>query len=277
MKLTKREKIMLSILGILAIFAVSYFFLFKPKIDEITLLINEAATYSAKIQQIKNELTDANGIDNEYAKLDKSTAEKTVAFYPVILQDKLIVVVNDIINRTSIKSNSISFSDITIRTVRSGTDEEEVVFPAKQLVDQYFGISSPVKGKNLTDKAKTAEINEKSQDGSQEPVDLVGCISVKIEYGGNYKQITDFINAVENLKRNVLLSDMEMEMDQNGLLKGTLILDFYSLPKIHEQDQEYFKWTFNGSYGTDNPFRPFPGYTDPSNKVDSQPDAGIIK
>jgi type IV pilus assembly protein PilO len=59
---------------------------------------------------------------------------------------------------------------------------------------------------------------------------------------------------------------MSRATDSNTLT-GNIILHFYSFPKLHQQDEDYYKWDIENDYGKDNPFasQPAGSSTAPAN------------
>ena len=79
-------------------------------------------------------------------------------------------------------------------------------------------------------------------------------IKVTLNYRGSYDNLTSLINNIENHEKKIVLSNLTMNLDGGGEVSGTLSLDFYSVPKIDKEDEDYFKWNISNQYGKSNPF-----------------------
>ena len=135
MKLNPREKIMLIALAILIVLAGSYFLLIKPELDQIDLLKIEKDELEIKIDEINKELSMGSKIDADIMELDILVEEMTKDFYPEILKDKIIVLLDDLVNKTNIENDSVVFSKIMIQAIKlnSITDGSSISYPLNDL------------------------------------------------------------------------------------------------------------------------------------------------
>lgn len=97
-------------------------------------------------------------------------------------------------------------------------------------------------------------------------------MTATISYKGKYKDLITFLEHIETYEKKILINNISISKskknntDEDGIvteensITGSIALDFYSVPKIHEQDEEYLKWDFDNGYGKGNPFVPFSGY-----------------
>jgi type IV pilus assembly protein PilO len=269
-KLTKREKIMLTILGLLIIIGGYYKFILSSQLEKVNQLEEEVAKKRAEVERIKIEISPNSHVHKDFKIINAKVKESTKHLFPVINQEKIIVILDDLLEKANLQVPSISFSEIDINEVDvKKPQEKDKDFLIKNLVEEY---KSNIKEKKL--KANNEENEDLQEDKEENQIEKM---TVTINYKGKYKNIIDFITKLEEYDKKIIVNnisisaksgennDEELVIDEKNEVKGSISLDFYSLPKIHEQDEEYFKWDFDNGYGKDDPFVPYAGYTEYSN------------
>lgn len=253
MKLTKREKAMLALLGmIILVFLISNY-IYKPQAASISALKEKLAAERLNLQRLKVEISPDNQAYKEYKILNQKIYDSTLAYFPEIKQDKFIVILDDMIKASELKVNSISFSVATDK----GFEEEEVLAEAdqktilQQLMEVYF------KKKPSMEEAASEDNNTGSEKTLEGEVDR---ISITLTFNGSYKNITDFIREIENYEKKIIIDSINIVRDKNGILNGNIKLDFFAVPKLHQQDQKFYEWRLTDIYGKENPFVAFDSY-----------------
>ncbi|MGB7606080.1 MAG: hypothetical protein WBL93_11465 [Lutisporaceae bacterium] len=111
MKLTNREKIMLKLLVLCAFLALIYFAIIKPQLVYLGRLEKQAMEYSEIIGSVKLKANIENPVYKEYKILNAKTHDLLERYYPSIIQEKIILMLDEKIKATGIKINTIAFSE----------------------------------------------------------------------------------------------------------------------------------------------------------------------
>jgi type IV pilus assembly protein PilO len=247
MKLTIREKIMLAILGFAVVIAAEVYFLFMPQLDKIKALKQEQIKTIIEVQRVRSEIALLDKLQKDCDALFIKVNENTTRFYPEILQDKIIVILDDLFKTSELKANSTSFAVTAIAPLEATKADALKSFLFKELVDQY----KKLVGESITSKAdNAAETKTEIPAG----IDSVESMAVTAQYTGSYERLVQFIKSLEALNRNIVITGLTMQADNDGALTGSLQMIFYALPKINEQDKEYYHWPYVNEYGKTNPF-----------------------
>ncbi len=251
MKITAREKILLWVLCITALFALSYFFLIKPQLARIEALAMQQATLRVEVEKVNAELAPGNKLDADLKAIDAKIEDKTKRFYPEILQDRIVVILNDLINKSQLKQDTIGFNRLTIASVRINAPAEIKDYPVRDIAEQY---KNPAAGQS--DSAAPAQSTNAGTAQQQEAGDVnkVESLSATLKFEGTYEQMMNLIKMIEALDRTVVVNNLLADVNEQDLLTGSIQIDFYALPKVHDQDKQYFEWPFNNPYGRMNPF-----------------------
>ncbi|SHH46262.1 hypothetical protein [Tepidibacter thalassicus] len=260
MKLTKREKVMLIILGGLIIIWGYYKLILNPKLEKLNQLEREVIEERTNVEKIKIEISPNSPVYKEFKIINDKVSRSTKYLFPVINQEKIIVILDDLLAKSKLDATSISFSEIGVNEVDvKKSEEKNKGFLIKNLVEEYKGNRKKEISQTNNDKDKNLEEKDKNE---------LEKMTVTINYKCKYKNIIDFISKLEGYDKKIIINNISIssvnksEENNENEVKGSISLDFYSLPKIHKQDEEYLKWDFNSGYGKNDPFVPYAGYSE---------------
>ena len=90
---------------------------------------------------------------------------------------------------------------------------------------------------NLTTSTATAEV-----------------MSVSISFSGDYENVKAFIDAIQNWNYNLVITNLALSPLTERSVLGSFTLEFYAIPKLDGQDQDYLEWTLENIYGKEIPF-----------------------
>ena len=254
MKLNPREKIMLIALAILIVLAGSYFLLIKPELDQIDLLKIEKDELEIKIDEINKELSMGSKIDADIMELDILVEEMTKDFYPEILKDKIIVLLDDLVNKTNIENDSVVFSKIMIQAIKlnSITDGSSISYPLNDLANEYLAMHPLEEVEEVVTEESIGPVIDTSGISIDEK--KIKSMSIKFQLNGTYEQLTSFIKEIEALERSVVITDLVVVKGEEEQLLSNMDVIFYAIPKMYEQDEEYYEWEYENEYGKVDPF-----------------------
>lgn len=252
MKLSKREKILVILLAFFLIGVAYYQFVFikqKTKVDELNTQKEElSTTYDNMVIQVNSMEKNKTNI-----KIYRdSIGSKSMLLYPQLYQDKIILEINKLLDEAKIKG-SLSFSEVAVSTVEQyfiaeEGQGEEVGIPSLQGPADVINALNTEKDKNNSEESK----KETSKEGVKNL--LVEQMKVSLSFSGTYSNTTKFIKLVSDYARLVAVPTISLSASGEDSVSGTLDLEFYSIPKVSDEDMEYLKWTLNNPYGKANPF-----------------------
>lgn len=246
MKLTKREKILIGILGTAMVVTSAYNFLLKPRMEKATALEEEVNTYQIKINQIAKELETDKEIQEKYKILNAQISESTKPYFPSLIQEQFILLLDEILEETNIQGQILNFSDPESDTFEERHEEIEGKNDLlTDLVKQYK------EGVATLKEEKNPKKEEKPQ--HEKPI-RVEKMAVNMHFEGGYQEIIHFMDKVESLNRAIYIKNLNLYQQPQKGLAGNMILEFYAIPKINDQDQEFLTWPLENIYGKNNPF-----------------------
>lgn len=284
MKMTKKEKYLIGILGTVLITVGYYQFVYKAQIEKLDALKNEQAEKEA---DYNNKMATIRTIDERNGKikgLGQLISEQSGIFYPEIIQENLILEIDKLLADSGL-NGSFSFTEKTVGLVELMTDGINPVYSTTfdSIVDEYNNTfkeeiaaaesNTEVEGEVSTevnagtDEIVTEEIqpevegNENSEevynnDNTIGNYDATAeQIKVSLNFTGSYLSLKEFIRLVNNNERKIVITNISLSGQGEGEnITGSMNLEFYGIPKLGNVDSEYYDWLLENSYGKSYPF-----------------------
>jgi type IV pilus assembly protein PilO len=259
MKLSKREKALVSILLLAAIVYFGYQFVPFEKIFKLSALEDEYSqkkstydtmsrniivktTYEKKVQELTTEINNINMLTD-------------------LNQEQIIVFLNKYLANNNIDANSINFTDIVVNAV--DTSEQKVDSRKKSsfesMMDNINPSSTVVGNITETDSQTQADSKDKQQDASKttdKEESTVDTISVNVSFESSYSDMIKFIDAIQNNPIDIAITNINTLSDDGNSIQGAMTLNFYSVPKLDgfvEQNKDWV-WEDIMQSGKINPF-----------------------
>jgi type IV pilus assembly protein PilO len=251
MKLTNREKKLLTFLAILLFGFVYYQFVYTPQAERITQKSNELAVLNKKANILKEQVISDKALEEKYKVINSKDLLASARFFPFMMQEKIITILDDMINETGLKVSSISFSKPEIGEIQNERNiEEQPSTLLSETVGAYFGENSTI--------ATSTEIYNTNTSEEKPKIEKM---NATINFEGSYDQLTDFIKEIEDFDKKILIESISLagEKERGEDVLGNMILNFYAIPKM-QIEEEYFKWEYEAEYGKNNLFIPIDGY-----------------
>lgn len=256
---------MLIVLGLMLIIGGYYKFILSPQLTKLDNMKQEVIDKKAEVERVKLEISEKSPVHKNFKIINAKIKSMTKPLFPSINQEKIIVILDDMLEKSNLEGNSISFSEIDVNEIDVKKEEEkDKDYLIKNLSEEYKG----------NKKVKKDEESNENQENTDENKKETEKMTATISYKGKYKDLIIFLEQIETYDKKILVSNIsiskakENNTDEYGIvteensITGSIALDFYSVPKIHKQDEEYLKWDFDNGYGKDDPFVPFSGYSE---------------
>lgn len=141
---------------------------------------------------------------------------------------------------------TIGFSQISAQAVQpfTGGTYESPQSSLSSLANEYADLTTDetvmeesVKNDSLVTSNSTVEV-----------------MSIGLSFTGTYEVVKAFIDAIQSWEYNLVLSNLSLTPLNENEVSGSTTLEFYAVPKLSDQDQEYLEWTLENTYGKELPF-----------------------
>ena len=252
LKISEKEKILLIIVGILALVVLYYQFSFTKQSEKIKALSDQRTELQEKVDslprlKIKNEKR-----KKEIKIVNANIYDSSSTFFPEIIQEKIITTLDDMINKCNVQCNSMSASEPVTETFKDedkkdSKDKEKN--PLEDLVNKYNDLEGNTSVKGREDKPKKVS---NSKDEKSEP--MATHLSITVNFTGSYANVLKFIDEIKGFYKRIVISNISFAVDEKGI-SGNMVLDFYAIPKIYNDDTEYTQWNFADEYGRVDVFK----------------------
>lgn len=246
MSLSKREKIMLIFLAITITFVTYYTLLLKPRLEKISKLEEEVGILQDNVDITNKNLSLEKDVEGNYKKSYDKVTSISKDFFPSIIQEKLIAILDEFISDSGIEVLSLNFSDIEYVKLSEELEDKTVEQESDELydtiVDFYTDLTTPGNKNNST--GNTTVDNEIS----------FANMTTSLYFTATYEDAISFIKNVEENDKKIIVKNINLVKKEDGILTGNIILSFYAVPKLFIQDIEYLRWNYDNDYGKENPF-----------------------
>ena len=224
MKISQREKNLLIAVSCVLVAVLYYQFIFAPKQDEIQNLEQELSDVQLRYDQVMENI----------ATLDKR-------------KEKIILALDELINESNIQA-TIGFSQVSAQAVEpfTGGTYELPQSSLSGLANDYHDLTN--EGSLVEEDASHAQSNLVTSTSTAE------VMSISLTFTGAYENVKSFIDAVQEWNYNLIITNLSLTPLNDTDVSGSLTLEFYAIPKLEGQDQDYLTWTLENTYGKEMPF-----------------------
>ena len=246
MKMSQREKSLLMIVSCVLVAVLYFQFIFSPKQNKVNQLENELFDVQTRYDQVMENISSLESRKDKIKKITASVSETTSVLYPTLIQEKIILALDELINETGIAA-TIGFSQISAQAVQpfTGGTYELPKSSLSSLTDQYS---------DLTTSEPVVEEIDSNSESSVTSNSTAEVMSIGLSFTGTYEVVKTFIDAIQSWKYNLVLSNLSLTPLNESEVTGSTTLEFYAIPKLSNQDQEYLEWTLEDTYGKELPF-----------------------
>jgi len=240
MKLTNREKTMLMLLGLMALLALVYFGIIKSQLDYSERIEKQAVEYAKDIESAKLKVNIKNPVYKEYKFINAKTQDLLSRYYPSIIQEKIILMLDEKIKASGIKVDTISFTEPVVTSINNT---------------------------ETNDQSQASE--SKQSENVAEALAPLESMTSSLSFEGTYSQFYSFISLIELEDRSIGISNLKIASNGIDTIAGDIQITLYAISKPiqFEQDADYLDWGITGQYGKYNPF----GFVQGFNPVEIAP------
>lgn len=253
MKMSKKEKYLLGVLGTVLISILYYQFIYINQVKKLDVKKKEKVEIETRHDEVLQSIKTLESRKENLKILNSSILEKSSDFYPTILQEKIILEIDKLLTDSGLNGN-IAFSPIEVASVETMVAPEvaKAESSMKIITDEYNGIYKPEE-KTKKEETPNAGKDEKNAEKveSETGVATAEQLKVAINFTGSYDALKKFILSVQEYKRKVVITNVAITPKSEAQVTGTMNIEFYAVPKLGNDDAAYLKWTMESVHGKD--------------------------
>ena len=173
--LTKSEKILLTLLGIVLVVYLSNRFILTPQAVKVSSLKTEIVTLDDKIVDMNNTIKKEDSIKKEWEMLSRERNEILKNYFPVLDQSQIIYLLNDLTTNDKVAINEFSFSEPNTETMGKMSVKNMII--SVPYSGSYDGTIEVIKSMGLS--PRRIVVDNLSMDRGSD-AELSGSMSLKI-------------------------------------------------------------------------------------------------
>lgn len=289
MKISKREKIMLLVLGIIAIGILYYQFGYTNLVKIVEGKTAQKIEIEEKYNKAKKTIDSIEKQKSTEKILNAKINDEADSFYPTVSQEHIILEFDKLIKESGLEGG-MTFEAIEVKGVgsikKSEKDKGLEESSLQDDVDEYkfkYG-ESKEENETISEKDNSASSDEVDQSStkpddntnsknsdssnnskstkdakSDEEENTVTQIEFNVDFNGSYENVVKFLKAVGDYKigedkKKIPVYTINMSTKNLEEVKGSVNMVIYSVPKISDELSTYLKWDLNNTYGKSRPF-----------------------
>ncbi|MGN0594306.1 MAG: hypothetical protein ACI4I6_04055 [Hominimerdicola sp.] len=260
MKLNYRDKVILLVLLLVAVWVVGIMFFIKPGIDDINDAKNERESLKATLKERQDKIESQKNLKNEIKESYKNAGKYTECFYDYMLSQDASQLVDDLLDEDEITNLNMEVSEYSSRalvpyafvTRRITTSNDQQVLDYKNaesnVAAEQAASSSADSTASTSSAANTAAANTNGTTGTNgTTVDqTVACYTMSLDYQGDYDDLKEFCQKLTvNTEKSLVITGLEMtyanaDYDENNEnakkkpyeIEGTITFDMMMIRKL---------------------------------------------
>lgn len=263
MNISKKEKKLLSIFGIILTGFIYYQFIYS---DIIAVHVESKRNAKEEIENKYNKAIEMiNSLDSQKSKLkilNGRVTEEASPLYPVISQEHIILEIDQLL-KDSNTNGGIQFDEVKLDSVPAFPKSDKKINlkgSLQYIADEYnsrYGDKKENEASEEIDGTQetSSESSESSSTNSTDSENKVVYIEGKINFYGTYTNVVKFVKAIEEYDKKIALNGISMNINDAQGVKGEIKFGIYSIPKVNDEISEYLRWVINNTYGKSEPFQ----------------------
>ena len=260
MNISKREKYLIEILLTVLICFVYYQFIYTKQVGKLATKRAEKNQVEQRYNDVMDNISKLDSKEENLKILKSTVLDKSKSLYPTIMQEKIIIELDKLLNDSGLKGN-IAFSPVEVASVEKMVSPEiqKAESSLKAIADEYSGdatkdetsnIESNNENNNTSTEGNEGQVPQDSQEVSPEQNGATSeQLKVAINFSGSYESLKKFISSVQNYERKIVITNITISSKSQEELTGLMNLEFHAVPKLSDEDMEYLIWTLNNVYG----------------------------
>lgn len=260
MNISKREKYLIGILLTVLICFVYYQFIYTKQVGKLATKRAEKNQVEQRYNDVMDNISKLDSKEENLKILKSTVLDKSKSLYPTIMQEKIIIELDKLLNDSGLKGN-IAFSPVEVASVEKMVSPEiqKAESSLKAIADEYSGdatkdetsnIESNNENNNTSTEGNEGQVPQDSQEVSPEQNGATSeQLKVAINFSGSYESLKKFISSVQNYERKIVITNITISSKSQEELTGVMNLEFHAVPKLSDEDMEYLIWILNNVYG----------------------------
>lgn len=132
-KISQREKVLLILVGVAAIAAAFYFFIYQSQIEQMASIRSQLAENNKKLNELRGFDAELKSLEKEVDDLDTKIADATMKWFPSLRQDVIIKDLESKIKRANLTDGTVKFKSSKEASIAEFDDETKLPTIAEAL------------------------------------------------------------------------------------------------------------------------------------------------
>lgn len=231
----KRRDIVLLIVLVLVLVAVFYYlYTYQGRNEQIQMKTTELEGLQSQVEMTKQTIAKEGLLDTRIKELESSIKSHSGKYYAEIKQENEIVNIGGLYETSAIEISSMSFdksfsklSELANEALsKIGVGNEEGEMPQQEEVAKQ--------NPNFKDPISTDALQTTASAGDDSMDQLVVSLKTSMNYKGTFQDLEKFMSNIYGNQKYIVLDNISIQSDGEGMLSGNMSIVMHGLPKISE-------------------------------------------
>jgi type IV pilus assembly protein PilO len=219
MKLSERDKLLITILAVVLIVVCYFMFLMPPALDKVKALRNQGEDLEKQIVEAQNVIGQSDVISDQYKFLNAKILAFSENFFQKLEQERIILILDQLLAESGLQAKSISFKDPTNLSLMDFSPDKISVMQSR---------------------------------------DDLPCLEVSLAYSGSFNELLNFLGKINEHNKKILVKDVNLvnasRHSNTSSLAGNIALEFYAVPSLIGGTNGALVWAEEEVGGISDPF-----------------------
>lgn len=247
MSISKREKMLLAATLSIVVGLGYYAFGYQPLKEAVENKEIEKIKVDEQYEKALADVESLEGRKLEVKELTGKVSNKSQGFYPSVIQEKLILELSGLITAAEMKVTSLVWGDKQVVAIEKFVQEKSVEVSSLEAMVKRYKDEETASSNEEVKKSSKSEVK-----GTATSESMTATINVE----SGYENIKKFLLSLEEYERKINVTNISLTPINEGTLTGTIVLEFYGVPKMDNSDDLYYNWVYNNNavYGKEQIF-----------------------
>lgn len=261
MKINSRDKQLVTLLGLVVLAFLCYYFIISPAWDKNVANRSQADTLKIELESVKTTITNLNKLKIEDRQTRVLLVEKYKTFFNELRGDRLLYYIDTLMATSGFQVDAYSPSDKVVTQIQ---------VPVRTYIPLAYPISDLAKVINVksfnnnlnnstsipSDVATNIPADQTETAVDQIPADTVAAMDLNLTFSSaDYQKFISFVKSLEDMNKAIIVKSVNITKSNTGLgIDGEIIVSLYSMPKLDDSENDYLMFLPQIPRGKTNPF-----------------------
>lgn len=230
----RRDAVLLIVLLLVLVAVFYYLYIYQGKSEQILTKTVELQSLQSQVDVTKQTIAKEGLLDTRITELEASIKSHSGKYYSEIKQENEIVNIEGLYETSAIDISSMSFDKSFSKLSELANDALSKIGLANEAEEIDTGSSQTKENPNFKDPISKDALQTTASSGDDSMDQLVVSLKTSMNYKGTFEDLEKFMSNIYGNQKYIVLNNISIQSNGEGMLSGNLSIIMHGLPKISE-------------------------------------------